>query len=103
MLASGCRARGEQAVLSTALTPLCLGPAISAVPSLACTSDGPEACVRAVQVEHAISDGYDVRSFLYWTLVDNFEVRSCLHQQQASPLLPVVGMSYMRVTEQPNI
>ena len=29
-----------------------------------------------MQVEHAISDGYDVRSFLYWTLVDNFEVRS---------------------------
>lgn len=33
----------------------------------------------SVQVEHAISDGYDVRSFLYWTLVDNFEVRAaCL-------------------------
>ena len=31
-----------------------------------------------MQVEHAISDGYDVRSFLYWTLVDNFEVRSYL-------------------------
>ena len=30
----------------------------------------------AMQVEHAISDGYDVRSFLYWTLVDNFEVCS---------------------------
>ena len=41
-----------------------------------------------MQVEHAISDGYDVRSFLYWTLVDNFEVRSCSHQQQTSPFLP---------------
>ena len=40
-------------------------------------------CVWLLQVEHAISDGYDVRSFLYWTLVDNFEVGStCLHQQQ---------------------
>ena len=28
------------------------------------------------QVEHAIADGHDVRSFLYWTLVDNFEVRA---------------------------
>ncbi|KAK9824973.1 hypothetical protein WJX81_001475 [Elliptochloris bilobata] len=30
-----------------------------------------EAYFRAV--EHAIADGHDVRSFLYWTLVDNFE------------------------------
>jgi len=28
-----------------------------------------------VQVEHAVADGYDVRGFMYWTLMDNFEVR----------------------------
>ena len=26
-----------------------------------------------VQVEKAVQDGYDVRGFMYWTLVDNFE------------------------------
>ena len=62
-------------------------------------SDRTGACVRLLQVEHAISDGYDVRSFLYWTLVDNFEVRSCLHQQQASPFLPLKCTWDMQVTE----
>ncbi len=28
----------------------------------------------AVQVEKLIDDGYDVRGYFYWTLVDNFEV-----------------------------
>ena len=26
-----------------------------------------------VQVQRAVEDGYDVRGFFYWTLVDNFE------------------------------
>lgn len=26
-----------------------------------------------MQVEKAVEDGYDVRGFMYWTLVDNFE------------------------------
>ena len=26
-----------------------------------------------MQVEKAVQDGYDVRGFMYWTLVDNFE------------------------------
>lgn len=26
-----------------------------------------------LQVEKAVEDGYDVRGFMYWTLVDNFE------------------------------
>jgi beta-glucosidase/6-phospho-beta-glucosidase/beta-galactosidase len=26
-------------------------------------------------VERAVRDGYDVRGIMYWTLVDNFEVR----------------------------
>ena len=26
-----------------------------------------------MQVERAVKDGYDVRGFMYWTLVDNFE------------------------------
>ena len=26
-----------------------------------------------MQVQKALQDGYDVRTFLYWTLVDNFE------------------------------
>jgi beta-glucosidase len=25
------------------------------------------------QVERAVKDGYDVRGFMYWTLIDNFE------------------------------
>ena len=29
-----------------------------------------------MQVEKLIDDGYDVRGYYYWTLVDNFEVRS---------------------------
>ena len=28
-----------------------------------------------MQVEHAVADGYDVRGLMYWTLMDNFEVR----------------------------
>ena len=28
----------------------------------------------ALQVEKLIDDGYDVRGYYYWTLVDNFEV-----------------------------
>ena len=28
----------------------------------------------AVQVEKLIDDGYDVRGYFYWTLIDNFEV-----------------------------
>jgi beta-glucosidase/6-phospho-beta-glucosidase/beta-galactosidase len=28
------------------------------------------------QVEKLIDDGYDVRGYFYWTLVDNFEVNS---------------------------
>ena len=43
----------------------------------------------AMQVEHAISDGYDVRSFLYWTLVDNFEVL-CLPAPAAGISLTVL-------------
>lgn len=39
-----------------------------------------------MQVEHAIADGYDVRSFLYWTLLDNFEARS-RSPNRAKPLL----------------
>ena len=31
------------------------------------------------QVEHLIDDGYDVRGYFYWTLIDNFEVRNPLH------------------------
>jgi beta-glucosidase/6-phospho-beta-glucosidase/beta-galactosidase len=27
------------------------------------------------QVIRAVNEGYDVRGFMYWTLVDNFEVR----------------------------
>lgn len=26
-----------------------------------------------VQVERAVKDGYDLRGFMYWTLIDNFE------------------------------
>ena len=26
-----------------------------------------------MQVQRAVQDGYDVRGFFYWTLVDNFE------------------------------
>lgn len=26
-----------------------------------------------MQVRHAIDDGFDVRGFMYWTLIDNFE------------------------------
>jgi hypothetical protein len=47
----------------------------------------------AAQVEKLIDDGYDVRGYYYWTLVDNFEVRvlvmtsfSCL----LSPMEPNV-------------
>lgn len=29
-----------------------------------------------MQVEHAVADGYDVRGLMYWTLMDNFEVRT---------------------------
>ena len=28
-------------------------------------------------MERAVRDGYDVRGLMYWTLVDNFEVRRC--------------------------
>ncbi len=30
-------------------------------------------CEVTVQVQKAVEDGYDVRGFMYWTLVDNFE------------------------------
>ncbi len=29
-----------------------------------------------MQVEKLIDDGYDVRGYYYWTLLDNFEVRA---------------------------
>ena len=29
-----------------------------------------------VQVEKLIDDGYDVRGYYYWTLIDNFEVHT---------------------------
>jgi beta-glucosidase/6-phospho-beta-glucosidase/beta-galactosidase len=29
--------------------------------------------VILLQVERAVKDGYDVRGFMYWTLIDNFE------------------------------
>ena len=32
--------------------------------------------MNAVQVEKLIDDGYDVRGYYYWTLIDNFEVRT---------------------------
>jgi Glycosyl hydrolase family 1 len=31
-------------------------------------------------VRHAVSDGHDVRGFMYWTLVDNFEWCSGFHE-----------------------
>ena len=40
-------------------------------------SQGTYKLSRAVcaQVEHAVADGYDVLGLMYWTLMDNFEVR----------------------------
>lgn len=36
-----------------------------------------EGCsVSDMQVEKLIDDGYDVRGYYYWTLLDNFEVRA---------------------------
>ena len=37
-----------------------------------------------LQVEKAVHDGYDVRSFFAWTLIDNFEV--CAALPHAPPL-----------------
>ena len=41
---------------------------------------------RSLQVEVAVKDGFDVRGFFYWTLIDNFEwnfawVRSSCHAE----------------------
>lgn len=33
-----------------------------------------DGALAAVQVEKLIDDGYDVRGYFYWTLIDNFEV-----------------------------
>ncbi len=43
-----------------------------------------------LQVEKLIDDGYDVRGYYYWTLVDNFEVRPCmLYKGQMAHGLPL--------------
>jgi hypothetical protein len=41
-------------------------------------------------VEKLIDDGYDVRGYYYWTLVDNFEVRIILIHPQSLLFLPAV-------------
>ena len=43
-----------------------------------------------MQVEKLIDDGYDVRGYYYWTLVDNFEVRIILIQPLSLLSFPTV-------------
>ena len=61
--------------------PLCWPVLMWLIPSLAkwLSSASSQPCnmsLRCMQVEHAVADGYDVRGLMYWTLMDNFEVRT---------------------------